>query len=140
MTPTITISLVLSLLLTLSDYAAESVDSCFGAIASGTADQRSKAISQLAQWLQSSEPGQAASVMGYTWDPNTHGPDREHCKVLLEAVPKIIDTLQTDQRMDAWVILVRVTSFCPATTNRDIWLKWWKTDGRTFYVRAATPK
>ena len=129
MKSTIIISLVLSLLLTLSSYAAESVDSCFRAVASGTADERSKAVSQLVGWLQRGDAKQRESVAGYAWNS-----DREHWKTLLVATPQLIDMLRTDQRKDALAILVRVTTCCPATTDYDVWHIWWEMEGHNFVI------
>jgi hypothetical protein len=137
-------SLFVILFLPLLSHADDTVDTHFRAIASGTDEERRKAIALLYKW-DTSEPDRhnyAVNVylFGTRFVQKT-GPleeKPENYKVLLKAVPKLIDVIGTDQNKAAWRLLVHVMAYArPENTSRADWRKLWETQGRRRFETAA---
>src|SRR5690349_18698471 len=62
-----------------------------------------------------------------TFTPKEHP---GHYRVLRTSLVNLIEALKTESRVEAWSILVRITAYCPASTNHDLWKKWWDESGR----------
>ena len=121
--------------------ATDLIDSSFRTIASGTPEQRSKAMSQLADWLAKGGRERIMAVSAYRSTPKlaTDGRaesvwNREHCKTLRIALPLLIEMLQTEQRNQVQSILFcYLCPCCPAGAEYTSWLGWWQGEGHRYY-------
>jgi hypothetical protein len=111
-------------------------------IACGNQDERSEAIKFLARWVRDGTEDQKWAAV-YNWDAE---PQSEHKpgltakgKVLLLAIPNLIEELKNSNRRNAAVVLAKLTSQESKANEVSLkyWGDWWLREGHYQYANQA---
>ncbi len=125
----------------------QQVDRLFRIVADGPPKEQHKAIVQLYALWSSTNLEERVAIQEYHFrdGSKTEGygddiqHDRDHYKVLLHAIPNLIEALKADQPVckNSFLILISVQGFCPASYEYDLWMRWWNEKGREEFIEKA---